>query len=526
MSKALPWNINGVGFDAREAARDAARREGLSLGEWLHGVIADSASPVPQDDRGRHSADLSEHDRIEAVTSRLERLSAAAARPRGRIVERDRQNQDDWSRRSDRGNDQSSERQRLRVVSDEEERRHNRRAALRDVPEEDPVVEVVAAIEARAQRTERRTEDALASVARYLETAEARRTREQAGVATLAERLSDIESRLVSQDANPIKGALARLEARLEQIGLRNETDSRAPRGDSAPVDRLELKLNAVLDALSTRPSAQASSIAMAAAQERALPPELPLKRRRLGDAIAEIADRQRSLETPAAKSAGLFGTTRPPERRPPPRVDLEGLREDIATMAGQLRGLAPRGSVAALEGQLARIETQLGAGESSGALGELKAEVRALESQLQGIHALVEQRTPALDVASLEGLLRDLTHRIEAVQAPNAGQPALDALQRQIGTLTSRLDSNESGIASLATIERAMQELFSHLDETRSFAESAASRAAQDAVRVAIADKGFDRPRAARRRRRAQSDAGRRGPAHALDARRDAVRP
>ena len=163
--------------------------------------------------------------------------------------------------------------------------------------------------------------------------------------------------------------------------------------------------------------------------------------------------------------------------------------------MAGQLRGLAPRGSVAALEGQLARIETQLGAGDTGGAFGELKAEVRALESQLHGIHALVERRTAGPDVTALEGLLRDLTHRIEDVQAPNAGQPALDALQRQIGTLTSRLDSNETGLASLATIERAMQELFSHLDETRSFAEGAASRAAHEAVRVAIADKGFDRP-------------------------------
>ena len=492
MSKALPWNINGVGFDAREAARDAARREGLSLGEWLHGVIADSAGPAPQEARGRHSTDPSEHDRIEAVTSRLERLSAAAARPRGRIVERDRQSRDDLSGRADRNSDH--ERQRLRVVP-EEERRHSRRPALLDETDEDPVVEVVAAIEARAQRSERRTEDALASVARYLESAEARRTREQAGVATLSERLSDIESRLATQDPNPIKGALARLEARLEQIGLRNETEARAPQGAAAPVDRLELKLNAVLEALSTRPAPpQASSFALAAAQDRAPPVELPLRRRRLGDAIAEIAERQRSLETPI-KAAGLFGTAPFPERRAPPRVDLEGLREDIATMAGQLRGLAPRGSVAALEGQLARIETQLGANESSSAFGELKAEVKALESQLHGIHALVERRTSALDAGSLEGLLRDLTYRIDAVQAPDAGQPALDALQRQIGTLASRLDTNESGLASLSTIERGMQELFSHLDETRSFAESAASRAAQEAVRVAIADKGFDRP-------------------------------
>ncbi|VVB47549.1 putative Sel1 repeat protein [Beijerinckiaceae bacterium RH AL1] len=486
MSKALPWNIKGVGFDAREAARDAARREGLSLGEWLHGVIADSAAPAQE--HGRYAAAPSEQDRIESVTSRLERLSAAAARPRGRIAERDRPRRDDWERQPE-----SQSERRLRVVADEDE--HRRRDYAAEDVAENPVVEAVAALEARSQRSERRTEDALATVARYLESAEARRTREQAGVDTLAERLADIESRLAAQDPNPIKGALARLEARLEQIGLRNEAEARAPRSEPAPVERLEHKLNAVLEALSARPAPpQASAAAIAAAQERA-PVELPLRRRRLGDAIAEIADRQRSLETSAAKPAGLFGAARVPERRVPPPVDLEGLREDIATMAGQLRGLAPRGSVAALEGQLARIETQLGAADSGGALGELRAEMRALESQLHDIHDLVERRTAAPDVASLEGLLRDLTARIEAVQAPNAGQPALDALQHQIGTLTSRLEANESGLASLATIERSMRDLFTHLDETRSFAETAAARAAHEAVRIAIADKGFDRP-------------------------------
>lgn len=35
MQSDLPWNISGIPTDAREAARAAARREGLSIGEWL-----------------------------------------------------------------------------------------------------------------------------------------------------------------------------------------------------------------------------------------------------------------------------------------------------------------------------------------------------------------------------------------------------------------------------------------------------------------------------------------------------------
>ena len=546
MSKAVPWSISGVGFDAREAARDSARREGKSLGEWLHGVIADHASDAGVDAQG-----IVQRDRIDAVTARLEWMGAAAAsRASGRA-------------RARQGRETEASPRRLRIVDDERDTERGRRRPLPaddlaafDPPAHDPTEllldEAIEAMERRTQQTERRTDDALASVARLIETSEARRERERVGVADLARKLGNIESRLADHDPNPIHGALARLEARLEQIGRRTEAAPTVA-ARSEP-DRLEDKLNAVLDALSRRqPPAptQASSVALATAQSRAAPAvELPLRRRRLGDAIAEIADRQRTLETPrgsGAPAAGLFGrqresamalrepamalrepamalrepamALREPVAAPrESRFDLEGLRGDVATMAEQLRGLAPRGSVVALEGQLARLETQLGSGESDGSVAGLRADVRALEgrlddiartgtpiavaarlqSQLEEIHELVARRpapAPSVDTGALEGLVRDLAYKIEAVQAPNADQHAVDALQRQIGTLTSRMETTETGLGSLASLERSMRDLFAHLDETRSYAEAAASRAAQEAVRTAIVEKGFDRP-------------------------------
>src|ERR1700710_1046789 len=35
MQTDLPWNVAGIPPEAREAARAAARREGLAVGEWL-----------------------------------------------------------------------------------------------------------------------------------------------------------------------------------------------------------------------------------------------------------------------------------------------------------------------------------------------------------------------------------------------------------------------------------------------------------------------------------------------------------
>ncbi|MFL5259802.1 MAG: peptidoglycan-binding protein [Hyphomicrobiales bacterium] len=43
MKPGIPWSVKGIGDDAREAAKLAARRSGLTLGEWLNSVILDQA---------------------------------------------------------------------------------------------------------------------------------------------------------------------------------------------------------------------------------------------------------------------------------------------------------------------------------------------------------------------------------------------------------------------------------------------------------------------------------------------------
>ncbi len=39
MKSGGPWNLRGLHPEAREAAREAARRSGMSVGEWLNSVI-------------------------------------------------------------------------------------------------------------------------------------------------------------------------------------------------------------------------------------------------------------------------------------------------------------------------------------------------------------------------------------------------------------------------------------------------------------------------------------------------------
>ena len=49
MRAELPWNVAGIPPEAREAARAAARREGLSVGEWLTRRILRSFSGMEED---------------------------------------------------------------------------------------------------------------------------------------------------------------------------------------------------------------------------------------------------------------------------------------------------------------------------------------------------------------------------------------------------------------------------------------------------------------------------------------------
>ena len=53
MTSGPPWSVKGIDPKAREAAKDLARRSGMTLGEWLNQVIledtaAEEALPRPQ----------------------------------------------------------------------------------------------------------------------------------------------------------------------------------------------------------------------------------------------------------------------------------------------------------------------------------------------------------------------------------------------------------------------------------------------------------------------------------------------
>ena len=239
MNKAVPWSIKGVDFDAREAAKEAARRDGLSLGAWMNCAIAERAAET-----GSDGQEFDADERLEAVAAQLARLSreseAGDARPaRGKGQElHDGDDHALWrpqerpDGRDERASEPPPERARKRAPADwddpfggeAEPRRRPARpqprvaaVAARDTIDPEALLEkAVAAFESRAERAEARADRVLSQVAQRIDSAETERVEM---LAQVENRLAGLETHLrrkARSEVDPLRGALAQVAERID----------------------------------------------------------------------------------------------------------------------------------------------------------------------------------------------------------------------------------------------------------------------------------------------------------------------
>ena len=55
MTAPAPWSVKGIDPRAREVAKDLARREGLTLGEWLNRMIVEQGGEPAEPAPGRYA---------------------------------------------------------------------------------------------------------------------------------------------------------------------------------------------------------------------------------------------------------------------------------------------------------------------------------------------------------------------------------------------------------------------------------------------------------------------------------------
>ncbi|CAN7298539.1 hypothetical protein LJR090_002183 [Bosea sp. LjRoot90] len=419
MATSLPWSVKGVDPRTRDAAKTAARRAGMTLGEWLDSKIREEAGE-PVDAAG----DAEEQD-IAALSERLARLSqggmqtaaapqAANARP---DIARDRM---------------------------------------------DAFITQAAMTERLTRDSNARTASALDSIAKWMERTESRLSHGERATVERQERTTSV-----------IADSIKAMSERLVEMERRAEEASRRP---VAQPPRPVLSRDGLAAAVSDIRSRQRTldGDARAAVFDRPSPaPSLASLRddlRQFSDRIAPApqpaprAEDQRSTYRPLERAIGELGTRLDrfdgrdrldPVLKPLARIEAEISRLaesrsnesynrfelEIAHLAAKVDALATRGgdhqTVAPILREIAELRDVVSATDGR-RLDDLSLQLNALTSDVG------RMREDTRDLHGLSLAIEDVRETLHAdrlrERAGDSG-PML-ALSRQVETLAQKIDS------------------------------------------------------------------------------------
>ncbi len=438
MANSLPWSVKGVDPRTRDAAKAAARRAGMTLGEWLDHKIRDEAGePAPA------PAAQPEQLNIAALSERLSRLS---------------QGQMETSSQAARP---------LKRPAEPEVSRDQIGAALAQAAEAERMTREASA----------RTAGALDSIARWIEKTENRLARDERATAerqerattviadaikTMGERLAEIERRTIEARSEPApqpaperpvlsrdRLAAAVTDIRTRQRVLDGDPGPTVAADRQAPADSRIAALRQDLQALSARlgPAQEASD----SRRERVAPASV---RGREGSELEGM------IAGLGAKLDRLDRSSRiEPILKPLARIESEVARLaqdrssegyarfelEISHLAAKVDALAARGGdramLAPVLHDIAEIRELLAAKGGEDRLGELSQQVAALAAE---VTRLRDVQPDGRELRSISHAIEDVREAIRSDRAQDRfGDPApLLSLSRQIEALAGKIDS------------------------------------------------------------------------------------
>lgn len=316
-------------------------------------------------------------------------------------------------------------------AEDDERGDRGRRRAARPRHDDDPADDrilksALAEIDARERRMERRTDDMLEALDRWMSRGDrpangrpAEPGRLDAALDQIERRLSDIAGRIDERLAAPTPGAgHAELDARLADIGRRIDAAQAARRADPQDQERLarlESSLETLVKRLETRPG------------DAPAPLNGPRRRARpdIAAATAEIRAHQMKLEQAAQAPAGDLNDrlaaiaerleaaqTRTIEAIAPA---FDTMRSDIAALASRLQAPPPQQQ----QPDFSPLRDQLDSLKSAivGAISDRPA-VDAIRGEIASLGRRLDQPKPAVDIAPLQQQIASLATRLETPPA------------------------------------------------------------------------------------------------------------
>jgi localization factor PodJL len=416
MKSGGPWNLRGLRPEAREAVRTAARRSGVSVGEWLNDVI----EPDDEEDDDEPTLFSDYDDEDDDQRPRRSRSRRDEREPRRRDDDREPR-----QRRADRE---------PRQHDDDRESREPRRDRV-DQPRPEPERD------SEFQRESARTRGALNQVHSRLDKlsqqlerlarseAAARQLAPQRRAASLGEGHNDANGRLTGAPAQP------RRPIERPPAPVRNRPATNA---DSVSID---------------------DAVAEIAARQRALDGD-PAPQPATRVATAEIAARQRVLEAEP--------TPQPAIREVPaePVIDIDGLERQLRQITARIESLGPssdlESSVAAIRGDLTDIARLITEALPRRAVESLEIEVKALAQRIE------HSRQCGVDLGAIAGLERGLRDVREALQNLKPAESlvgfdeAVRALSQKVDMIVAKDDP--AALQQLETAIGALRGIVSHV--------------------------------------------------------------
>ncbi len=514
MTANVPWSVNAVEPDTWATAREAARRSGMSVGEWLEAAIRGSAGEQGLSRPTTHprGSDRFQHQ-LNDISERLDYLMQdQPVRARGARQESGEQNKllhsvDALTDRIDaligdiRSNDQGTPYQIKTAIDRLDSRleslftRTSPAAPTREPEIERKLSDIARGIEMMSRRVE-------------MENAQYAAPRQTPSIAELDAAIAEITVRQAALD----DGTHSRdLDRKLASIDTRFGF---APRSDVQLVG-LEHQIKNLADEMSALRSAAVHSDSIEAL------------RREVGDlarSFGDLAPRRSidALERTVANLARRIDRAAFAEKHENVSEVVDALQQ-IQTALAEVR---PAESFSAVERDLQALSTKLDGlserGVDTGIIDRLQAQTSEIRDLLSNalptdvlktlvgqIEAMVQrfERSPSPNegavmdvVASLERRIDTFAERVETATRQPTASPALDEIKSRLeqiestldrgdqGTpgglevtmksLVAKLDAAEERLSSIGSLERGLSDLFGQMNEVRTSAMEVAERA------------------------------------------------
>jgi localization factor PodJL len=486
MKFGVPWSVKGIRPEARETAKEAARRSGMPLGEWLNSVILQQAEEdgvrahaYDRDDEDSYGDDLSSvHQRLDDITRRIEqftRSGPAAYAPKHSRNERGRNDNDQQLAqliaRLDRRLEQfvqmpqmmaqyapaPAAMPRLAVPSMGMPRPANPHMMPAGLDR------AVAEIAARQRALNGNAAPAPATSA-----APPPQAVQQAYVPApalvpvptqdlsgLEEHLRQITDQIETLRRPGVEDAINALRDELGDIG--RALNEAMPR---KAIDTIERQIQGLTQRIAEgRQSGNIAGVDGGALSG-------------IEHGLAEVRDALRGL-TPAESLVGFNGAVDGLARK----IDLIVAQRDpesigqlehaITTLREMATHVASNEAVSGLAAQVQMLGDKVEQFTSSAGAGDA---LNNLEHRIGALADALAERTQsgATVPPRLEALVESLSDKIEQIQQSRGDTVAATHLEDQIVALVQRLDASDSRLGHLEAIERGLADLLVHIEEMR----------------------------------------------------------